>query len=922
MPGARLVGREAELDLLTQWIREVAGGLGRPVLIEGEPGIGKSALLQAARSRAIAAGCAVFWGAAEELGKSFPLLPFLTALSTKPAQTDPAAAAESLVALIDQLCAQSPVVLVVDDLHWADTTTVSLCHRLARSAAQRPLLLIGAMRPLPRRDDLKALRRAVDRAGRPNLLRLKPLPPKAAAEMVADLAGGDPGPDLARLAADAAGNPLYLTELVDALRRCGGLAVRAGTADLTGAATDAPATLHEAISDRLDFLPGPAREALRAAALLGGEFSVDDLAVVTGRRPAELAPALADAQAVGVLADAGDQMAFRHPLIRAALYDELPASVRAAWHRDAAFALLRAGAPAPAVARQLLPAVTDLADQEIPLGDWVTDWLVEAAPELAGQASAVAAALLREAVGRLAAHDRRRHLLTVHLSRALAYQAAHEEVEALVTSTLPHVTDASLLVDLYDALVTSRDATRLGFEETLAELDRVTTENPRLPEGARLRLNVLAARVELKSGDLRQLEGRARQTLATATALGDRWAIGWMCSVLAACLWAQGDVQTPLELLDQGLAATADDPGLLDPYLVMLCNRGISEAELDLFEQSHTTLTEARLLAERTGKLGRAVQLQRSLCQLNFNTGRWDDALAEADLPESVDASNRFQAHHVTAVIAFHRGDPAARKSLAAAKRLAPRVSDVGQWMLTDALAHEVAGDPQAALQVLSAGLAEFAGLIDTELWLADAVRLATDAGDAETASTATAEAEALAASSRHVPRRAAIVTHCQGILRADPRLVLQAADGYAEIARPLPQAQALEAAARQLAERGDTAAARVPFVAALDLYAGLGAEWDISRMRARFRTYGMHRPTRRLRRPTSGWGALTAAEAKVAELVALGRSNPEIAEGLVVSRRTVESHVTHILAKLQVRSRVDLARVAAIRSQPAGRVK
>jgi predicted ATPase len=105
---------------------------------------------------------------------------------------------------------------VVDDLHWADTTTVSVCYRLSRSVMRRPLLLIGAMRPVPQRADLKALRRAV---GRDGLVRLRPLPAAAVTRLVAGLAGGVPGPGLSKLAEGTAGNPLYLTELVGALVR-------------------------------------------------------------------------------------------------------------------------------------------------------------------------------------------------------------------------------------------------------------------------------------------------------------------------------------------------------------------------------------------------------------------------------------------------------------------------------------------------------------------------------------------------------------------------------------------------------------------------------------------------------------------------------------------------------------------------------
>jgi DNA-binding CsgD family transcriptional regulator len=192
-------------------------------------------------------------------------------------------------------------------------------------------------------------------------------------------------------------------------------------------------------------------------------------------------------------------------------------------------------------------------------------------------------------------------------------------------------------------------------------------------------------------------------------------------------------------------------------------------------------------------------------------------------------------------------------------------------------------------------------------------VRLAVGQGDrASAADAARRAAEAIAAGA--TPSRLAAAAYCQGLLDKDADLLLQAADGYAKAGRPLPRAQALEAAAALLAEGGGVAAARAPFVAAMGLYTELGTAWDLHRSRARFRPYGLRQPTRRLNRPTTGWEALTTAETRVAELVAKGLSNPEIARELVVARPTVETHVARVLAKLQVRSRIDVARAAATR--------
>src|SRR4249920_38176 len=216
-PAGALVGRESEMAQLTGLIKAVARGHGSSVLIEGEPGIGKSALVRAAVAEAPEAGCQVFWGAGDELGQALPLLPFLDGLrvrepSANPRQntivrllrgevaadrgTDvPATLAEQLLALVAEQCAVRPTILVIDDLQWADQASVTLWGRLARSARQVPLLLIGMMRPVPQRDDVLALRRV---AGDPARLQLAGLTEGAVTDLVAALAGGRPDDGLLR----------------------------------------------------------------------------------------------------------------------------------------------------------------------------------------------------------------------------------------------------------------------------------------------------------------------------------------------------------------------------------------------------------------------------------------------------------------------------------------------------------------------------------------------------------------------------------------------------------------------------------------------------------------------------------------------------------------------------------------------------
>ena len=654
-PGPQmLLGRDRELAVLAGLVTGVATGRGSVVLIEGEPGIGKSALVRAALAGAVGLGCQVYWGSGDELGQTLPFHPLLDGLHVREPSANPrrntivrllrgevtadygadglAVLAEQLLALITEQCARRPTILVIDDLQWADQDSVRLWGRLARSVPQMPLLLIGMMRPVPRRDDLLALRRVVGDGAR---LPLAGLTGTAAADLVAALAGGRPDRELLRLADDAAGNPLYITELVSALTRSSRVRITE-TGVTTIAAGSAPGSLSAAIADRLGFVAGPERDVLRAAALLGVDFAVTDLAIVLDRGVSDLVRILDNACAAGVLAVSGKRLRFRHPLIRSALYEEMPEPVRAAWHREAGRALAEAGAPTDRVARQLLLAVGGSDETPEPLDEWMLSWLADAAELLVSQAPQVAAELLRQGVASSPAgarHDR----LAARLADALYRVGDVTGAEQVASHALAHAVEPDLFVDLHWTLAQCR-MRKGSFAESIATMQQALAA-PGISAGHRSRLLVLTARTHCNFGEIEKAAEVATAALAMASEAGDDWAIAWALHVLTLVSLEAARLTDALPLFDRALTATQANPALTDLRLLLQINKAVTLGCLDRYQEALAVAGQAMYLAGQVGTTIRLVQAHSARGQLLFQTGRWDDALAEvtilpADLKE------------------------------------------------------------------------------------------------------------------------------------------------------------------------------------------------------------------------------------------------------------------------------------------------
>jgi DNA-binding CsgD family transcriptional regulator/tetratricopeptide (TPR) repeat protein len=939
-----MIGRGGERTVLAEALADVADGRGRSVLIEGEPGIGKSALAAAVLGTLERNGdqnthIEVLRGGCDELGRRFPLSVLVAALGVAEGAADPdraraaralakreptaarqpavasgdgaTAAIESLAELVDRLCARSPVLLAVDDLQWADDASLQLWTQLSRATAQLPLLLIGLCRPSPRPTGLAELRAELAAAKHGTVLTLDPLGKEEVAQLAARLAGGEPGPAFGTMLESAAGNPLYVREIVDALGRSGQLRATDGAVELVATEPGDPsvASLAGAIADRLEFLSPQCRNVLQAAALQGVEVTAEQVSALAGLPVAEVEPMLLEAIETGVVEQIGPAVRFRHGLIRQALFESMPEALRIAMYRDAALQLIRSGAAVERTAEAVLRAL-DAAD------GWELDWLVDNAESLAYLAPSIAVELFEHALAHTGgAVDARAEHLEDQLAAVLFLTGRYEEAEQLARDILAAADAAEPERHGYASWILAQVLLRVArYDDALTF---VTEASKTLSPLWAARLSVVRAMVFNRTAEPADARAAAEEALRLGEELNDPLTIGYALHPLSLRSVTEGDQVGALARMDRALDVIEGDARLDDLRTLILTNRATVLDILDRQEESLASLRRAAAISERTGTT-RINLLRLHIGTASFNRGEWDDALVELgaidDLESFVDVPVLY--HGMCALIAVHRDDADA---LTGELRALDEAGDV-DWaasllpgIAARALEAERAGRLGDAAEILRV-------LVDPDQprfhearadFLPYLVRAALSAGDIELAREA-ADAAKEEYELEPIAYKEAMYGWCRGQIDQDPAPVLAAADYFRVAHRPMELGNALEDAAELQAVQGDIEGARTELAAALAVYTGLDASWPGQRAAARLRRYGVRLGVRGPRqRPRHGWAALTDTELRVAELAATGMSNPDIAARLLLSRRTVQTHVSHILGKLGAQSRREIARFA-----------
>ncbi len=936
----RWVDRSGELAILREGVEALRRDEGAVFWVEGEPGIGKSALVAEALAGVSGLGWDIGWGMADQLTERMPLSVMQDCLQARPGSPDPRRAqaagllrsqrlglfadgdasangVEVLMALADELCAAAPTVLIIDDLQWADDASLLVWHQLAASIDQLRLLLIATCRPDPRRPQVQQVRTSLARRGGA-VISLGPLAETDAAALVTSMLGAPPSGGLRQLAVQAGGNPLYLRELIDALVRDQALQV-SPVADVSAIRDPLPASLAAVLTDRLSSVSAETAQILRTAALLGAKFTVTDLAVLLRRPVSELAAGLQEAVAARILVDSGAELAFRHQLIRQALYESMPAALRGALHAEAARELAATDADALSVAQQLSAA-------ELRGEGWARAWLIQAAPALTTRAPLLAAYLLQREQEATPGSDRTRDGLMASLARALLAAGSYDQAARQAAAALPAMTDPVRRAETYSVL--ARAQVSAGRSDEAIATVRQALASAGLPGPWRARMLAFLAMLERAgTGQLDAADETARHALTAAKEADDAFATAHALTDLWLSHSIRRDHAAALDYIDQALRVLGDDPGYADLRSFALDDRIFTLQNLDRWPAAELTLRQARESAQRHGSPDRTTWATAAV--LRYWLGQWDDALAELS-PQEDEAPGltytflreRWPAllvHGVSALIAGRRAQRATADQHLRAGLALPVLTVADRenrdfLLAAHAVALEQRGDTRQAVQVLAALMPRRDGEMTLiHQWLPDLVRLAIAAGDWQTARTAAQACQQEATAETQPARAAAASLQCQGLLECDPAPLRDAVAHYRTAGPAALLPAALEDLAAVLAEHGGDEQARAALNEAISIYDGLQAAWDIRRADSRLRPYGIRRGVRGPRRPrtASGWAALTPTELKIATLVARGDSTSDIARGMFLSRRTVQTYISHILAKLGAKGRVDIVREA-----------
>ncbi|MEV5573870.1 AAA family ATPase [Spirillospora sp. NPDC052269] len=894
-----LRGRESELGELDALITSVARtGSGGMALIQGEPGIGKTTLLTEAVSRAAAAGFSVGLGKAEELHHMVPLSSLAAGLlhGDRPLLSGDAFAdlarnhdqriwlVERLAEMIETRAGGTPVLIGLDDVQWADPLSRFALQLLPARLRTSPVLwtLAGRHEPVGPAEEIVA---AANGSLPTVAVSLRPLSSGAITQIAGDTLGTSVDDQVRDLLDGAGGNPFLAVEMLAGLRTAG------ASDDLL------PQGLVVGVRGRLRSLQPETLRLLQMGAVLGRRFGFHDAASLCDRSAAGLLPALEEAVRAGLLDDDGDRLSFRHDLLRQAVYVDIPPSARKALHREAARSLVDAGRPPIDAVPHVLRGAVPGDEQAVALLRRAADDVLPVTPGLAADLMTRALELvpsarpLRFAVGEQA---------ILCLSRAGRNREALSTGDGLLAERPP--------LDAFSRLQAALGGTLWNLDlpaELRGRTETALTAGGAAPEIA-ARLGTLRALALSRGQDLDAAREAGEAALRAATDAGDREAHVLALSGLGEIAQNAGENAVAL---DRFAALSTIDPAFLPEEIV-------ARLHMDDFASAQRLLLRAM-----DARATRQTMVLWAQSQHDLGLGRLDDADADLVTMERLEDEVQLSVQQVNgrvlrSLTALLRGDAgAAREHLDAAReRLAakPNPGNTAAVRFLEAVHAEADGDIDLAVdgirQVQRQGpFMRWRLLRD---WVAFATRVALRGEERDLAGDLAAQAESHAGRNPAVPTATGVAAQALGLVRNDLALLERSVELLGASPRPLVRASAQADLGRALLAAGRTQPAAASLARARDALAESGAHAAAARVQRALEGAGSgsRRAAAAAPRPVQGWEALTAAEKKIARLIAQGHTNRSAADLLFLSPHTVNTHLTSAFRKLSINSRVQLA--------------
>ncbi len=951
-----LVGRALELAVIDEAIDAVSTGAPRGVAIAGEPGIGKTALIGEACGRAEIAGMAVVSGRATEfereapfavcvdalddalgaqdaewydrltperlglLATGFPSLSEFKGLAPAGLQVERYRFHDAIRVALELLADEQPLVLALDDLHWADRGSLELLAHVLRHGLRAPVLVLVAYRDWPAPAILQRAVAASTREGAVAELRLAPLSEAEAEQVLGDDVAESRRRTLLR---ESGGNPFYLTELARSAGAADNFAIE-GVATTIDSPDEVPPAVRAAIAHEVDCCSPCARALIEAASVLGQPFESELAGHVATLHPEGVLAALdelADASLV-VPTEVPGRYGFRHPILRRAVYESLGAGFRQAAHERAAAALTESGATLAARAHHIEQSARPGDDEAIALLGAAADATARLAPTSSARWLSSALRLLPGD-----APPERQLALLVPLAAALTASGRREEGRAALMQALPLVSasDQPVLRARLVGVIARLDHMVGRHAEAQAMLDDALRERDEAgsPYAASLLLD--AAMNRWLADDRAAIVPAASAAREAAT---DRLDHATASAIEAIGRAYEGQLEAARALADESAELVdALGDGEVAPRVEALVMLGHAEVLLERTRESALHLQRGVRISRASGEDGWFVLLKCQLAVALLVQGRLAEAAEAADAALECsrldDAQPQVWALTVRAWVHRLTGElePAIARGEEAAATAAHRPASAFTWFAHCGLAltRLETGDPAGARdQILAhAGGAElemvdrswrphwYAYLTTAELALGRVEAAAAWARQAEEA------AQAFPLPSRIAEGRLARAEVELAAKEAERALVLagQARAGFEAAGQRIDAARAELVGGRAAATLGDHESAISLLRSAKTGLEVCGAARLRDEAASELRALG-ERVGRPVRTPAGGdrVESLSRREREVAERVALGLTNRQIAEQLFVSPKTIETHLSHTYEKLGISSRTALA--------------